>query len=90
MLRSTLLISIALAALAIAAPGFTGTEALLPGDAPPATPAQVGDPTQCLSEPNHGACVDCCKKASDVPTHLCARFCRKSNVPPPPPGEPQP
>jgi hypothetical protein len=88
MLRSTILVSIALAALAIAAPGFTGTEALPPGDAPPATPAQVIVPVQCLSEPNHGACVNCCKAASDLPTYACARFCR-NNVPPPP-GEPQP
>jgi hypothetical protein len=88
MLRSTLLVSVVLAGLLIAAPGFTGTEALPPSDATPATPAQVAPPTQCLLERNLGACVNCCKAATNVPTHFCARFC-KAEIPPLP-GEPQP
>jgi hypothetical protein len=88
MLRSTILVSIALAALAIAAPGFTGTDALLPSDAPPATPAQGSGPEQCLSERNHGACVTCCKEVTGLSGPFCGRYCH-SDVPPPP-GEPQP
>ncbi|HUD71133.1 MAG TPA: hypothetical protein VMQ62_04150 [Dongiaceae bacterium] len=89
MLRSTLLVVVVLAGVAVAAPGFTGTDALPPGDAPPATPAQVSLPVQCLSERNVGACVTCCKEASGLPGNLCSRFCRVP-VPPPPDGEPVP
>ena len=89
MLRSTLLVSVVLAGFAIAAPGFTGTDVLPSRDTPPATPAQVIVPVQCLSERNVGACVTCCKEASGLPANLCSRFCRIP-IPPPPDGEPQP
>ncbi len=89
MLRSTLLISVVLAGVAFAAPGFTGTEALPRGDAPPATPAQVVDPSQCLSERNLGACVNCCKDVTGLPGNLCSHFCQ-NRVPPTPPPDPQP
>jgi hypothetical protein len=89
MLRSTLLVSVVLAGVAFAAPGFTGTEALPPSDAPPIAPAQVVLPEQCLTERNLGACVNCCKDATGLPGNVCSHYCR-ARVPPPPDGEPQP
>ncbi len=85
MLRSTLLVSIASIGLVMAAPGFTGTEALPPSAPPPAAPADVA---QCHSERNLGACVTCCMEEG-LPGNLCSRFCR-TPIPPPPDGEPQP
>ncbi len=49
----------------------------------------VAPTTECLAEPNHGACVNCCKDQG-LDGKVCSRFCRN---PPPPPGpqpEPQP
>ena len=51
---------------------------------------QATDPTQCLIEKNHGACVTCCMEAvPGVPANVCAHFC-KFTVPPYPGPDPQP
>ena len=53
------------------------------------------DVTACLSEPNGGACVNCCKEAvgcgptSQFKCNACAHFCN-GVPPPPPPGQPAP
>jgi hypothetical protein len=52
--------------------------------------SQVVDlPAACLSERNHGTCVDCCKEATGAPANVCSRFC-KIVVPPPPEPQPEP
>jgi hypothetical protein len=51
-------------------------------------PASTGVPTECLSERNHGACVNCCKALVDLPGNVCSHFC--TIVVPPLPEEPKP
>jgi len=51
-----------------------------------AASTQVVDvPVACLFEKNVGACVTCCKEATDAPAWACSRFCRT----PPPPEQPE-
>ena len=68
---------------------------IVPGGAapPPAAFLSVAAatelPSECLLVRNLGACVTCCKEASDAPANVCSHFCR--TVPPPVPGpDPQP
>src|SRR5262245_4384638 len=74
---------------------ITGMTAFVSGTSPSDA---VSLPTQCLSEKNQGACVDCCKTATDCSANgtasfscnACSHFC-KAVVPPPPGGsEPLP
>ncbi len=83
--------TIRLTLVAVAVFAFSGTAPVPPGVAVDA--ALADDPVfpqQCrFATPNHGACVNCCKTLSDLPTSVCSRYCRMP-IPPPPEGEPQP
>ena len=82
---TTLAILLVLAATTVLADG-AGAPAGAPTDR--WRPAETELPVQCLSERNHGACVNCCKELSGLPGNVCSHFC--SFRVPPPPGEPQP
>jgi hypothetical protein len=83
--------TIRLALVAVAVVTLSGTVPVPPGVAvDTALAADPVFPQQCLFvSANHGACVNCCKMLSDLPTSVCSRYCRIS-IPPPPGGEPQP
>ena len=53
------------------------------------TTESVEPPVQCLTSENRGACVECCKTATDEGGQYCGRFCH-ANVATPSPDEPQP
>ena len=60
---------------------FIGGQEKVRGGVPP------GSVTVCLSENNHGQCVNCCKD-SGTPAATCAQFCQ--NLTPPSGSEPMP
>ena len=70
--------------LALAATGVLAAGAFVPSAAP--APAPIADVTECLTLPNHGACVNCCK-AQGGDSNLCSAFC-KNQVPPLPETQP--
>ena len=76
---------IPLALLVLCAAGAFGGEAVAPVGAQAGCSLAMADdiPLACLAEPNHGACVNCCKEAG-FPAFVCSRFCRPP-VPPPQP-----
>jgi hypothetical protein len=84
MQRSALLAALTIALLSLAA---TAADAPESTDVP--TPVPQAAPEECLIERNHGACVECCKRLDLVRANFCARFCR-TEIYPPPGGEPQP
>lgn len=77
------------AAFTIALLSFATTAAIAPVSTQEPTPVPQAAPEECLIERNHGACVECCKRLGPIQANFCARFCR-TDIFPPPEGEPQP